>query len=29
MYKSQMTMLYTLNVYNAVCELCLNKTGRN
>ena len=28
MYVSQIIMLYTLNVYSAVCQLYLNKTGR-
>jgi len=27
MYVSQMIMLFTLNLYCAVCQLCLNKTG--
>ena len=27
MYTSQIIMLYTLNLYNAVCQLQLNKTG--
>ena len=25
---SQIIMLYTLNLYSAVCQLYLNKTGR-
>ena len=29
MYVSQITMLYTLNLYNAVGQLYLNKTGKN
>ena len=28
MYVSEITMLYTLNLYSAVCQLYLNKTGR-
>ena len=28
MYVSQFIMLYTLNLYIAVCQLYLNKTGR-
>ena len=28
MYISQIIMLYTLNLYSAVCQLHLNKTGR-
>ena len=28
MYVSQIIMLYTLNLYNAVCQSCLNKTER-
>ena len=28
MYVSQIIMLYTLNLYSAVCQLYLNKTGR-
>ena len=28
MYVSQITMLYTLNLYSAVGQLYLNKTGR-
>ena len=28
MYVSQIIMLYTLNLYSAVCQLCLNKIGR-
>ena len=28
MYVSQIIMLYTLNLYSAACQLCLNKTGR-
>ena len=28
MYISQVIMLYTLNLYSAVCQLFLNKTGR-
>ena len=28
MYVSQITMLYTLNLFGAVCQLYLNKTGR-
>ena len=28
MYVSQIIMLNTLNLYSAVCELHLNKTGR-
>ena len=28
MYMSQITMLYTLNLYSAVCKLYLNKTGK-
>ena len=28
MYVSQVIMLYTLNLYSAVCQLYLNKTGR-
>ena len=28
MYVSQIIMLYTLNLYSAVCQLHLNKTGR-
>ena len=28
MYVSQIIMLYTLNLYGAVCQLCLHKTGR-
>ena len=27
MYVSQMSMLYTLNLYSDVCQLFLNKTG--
>ena len=27
MYVHQITMLYTLNFYSAVCQLYLNKTG--
>ena len=27
-YVSQIFMLYILNLYNAVCQLYLNKTGR-
>ena len=27
-YVSQIIILYTLNVYSAVCQLYLNKTGR-
>ena len=27
MYVSQINMLYTLNLYNAVCQLYLKKTG--
>ena len=27
MYVSQVIMLYTLNLYSAVCQLYLNKTG--
>ena len=27
MYVSQINMLYTLNLYSAVCQLYLNKTG--
>ena len=27
-YVSQIIMLYTLNLYNAVCQLYLNKTER-
>ena len=26
-YVSQITMLYTLNLYSAICQLYLNKTG--
>ena len=25
---NQITMLHTLNSYSAICQLCLNKTGR-
>ena len=28
MHVSQIIMLYTLNLYSAVCQLYLNKTGR-
>ena len=28
MYVSQIIMLYTLNLYSAVCQFYLNKTGR-
>ena len=28
MYLSQIIMPYTLNLYSAVCQLYLNKTGR-
>ena len=28
MYVSQIIMLYTLNLYSAVCQLYLNKAGR-
>ena len=28
MYVNQMIILYTLNLYSAVCQLYLNKTGR-
>ena len=28
MYISQITMLYALNLYSAVCQLYLNKTGK-
>ena len=28
MYISQIIMLYTVNLYNAVCQLYLNKIGR-
>ena len=28
MYVSQIIMLHTLNLYSAVCQLYLNKTGR-
>ena len=28
MYISQIIMLYTLNLYRAVCQLYLNKKGR-
>ena len=28
MYVTQIITLYTLNLYSAVCQLCLNKTGR-
>ena len=28
MYVNQITMLYTLNLYSAVCQLYLNETGR-
>ena len=28
MYVSQIIMLYTLNLYSAVCQLYLKKTGR-
>ena len=28
MYANQITMLHTLNLYSAVCQLYLNKTGR-
>ena len=28
MYVSQITVLYTLNLYSAVCQLYLNKTER-
>ena len=28
MYVNQAIMLYTLNLYSAVCQLYLNKTGR-
>ena len=27
-YVSQIIMLYTLNIYSAVCKLYLNKTGK-
>lgn len=27
-YVNQTIMLYTLNLYSDVCQLCLNKTGR-
>ena len=27
-YLSQIIMLYTLNLYSAVCQIYLNKTGR-
>ena len=27
MYVSQIIMLYTLNLYNAICQLYLNETG--
>ena len=29
MYVRQIIMLYTLNLQSAVCQLYLNKTGRN
>ena len=28
MYVSQISMLYNLNLYSAICQLSLNKTGR-
>ena len=28
MYVTQIIMLYTLNLYSAVCQIYLNKTGR-
>ena len=28
MYVSQISMLFYLNLYNAVCQLYLNKTGK-
>ena len=28
MYVSQIMILYTLNLYSAICQLYLNKTGR-
>ena len=28
MYVSQIIMPYTLNIYSAICQLYLNKTGR-
>ena len=28
MYVSEIVMLHTLNLFSAVCELYLNKTGR-
>ena len=28
MYASQIIMLYTLNLYNAICQLYLSKSGR-
>ena len=28
MYVSQIIMPYTLNIYSAVCQLCLNNTER-
>ena len=28
MYASQIIVLHTLNLYNTVCQLYLNKTGR-
>ena len=28
MYANQITMLHTLNLYSAVCQLYLNKTGK-
>ena len=28
MYASQIIMLYTLNLYSAVCQMYLNKTKR-
>ena len=28
MYISQILMLYFLNIYSDICELCLNKAGR-
>ena len=29
MYISQIIMLYTLNLYSAICQLYLNKMGTN
>ena len=28
-YVSQTIMVYTLNLHDVVCQLCLNKTGKN